>query len=105
MGVSEMTTAVLTPLGYEDGFRRGLAWASEAPVTELHELVDATRGKKWTAIPVPSHWTSLRVELAPVVLEHDDDMVLRRDPFVVGFVESASFLFWDPESIDDDSTD
>jgi len=100
-----MTNAVLTPLGYEDGFRRGLAWASEAPVTELRELVESTRSKKWTAIPVRADWTSLRVELAPLVLDHGDHAVLRREPFVVGFVESASFLFWDPESIDDGFTD
>ena len=42
-GVSEMTNAVLTPLGYEDGFRRGLVWAAEAPVSELQELVESTR--------------------------------------------------------------
>ena len=96
-----MTNAVLTPLGYEDGFRRGLAWASEAPVNELQELVECTRRRAWTAIRVHDDWTSLRIELAPLVDGHDADPVLRREPFVVGFVESASFLFWDPESIDD----
>jgi hypothetical protein len=96
-----MANTVLTPLGYEDGFRRGLAWASAAPVTELQELVESTRSRSWTAIPVRDDWTSLRVELAPLVDDHGDRAVLPRDPFVVGFVESASFLFWDPESIDD----
>jgi hypothetical protein len=100
-----MTNAVLTPLGYEDGFRRGLAWASEAPVTELRELVESTRSRNWVEIPVRNDWTSLRVELASLALEHGDDAVLRREPFVVGFVESASFLFWDPENVDDGFTD
>ena len=99
-----MTNAVLTPLGYEDGFRRGLVWASEAPVTELRELVESTRGQ-WSAIAVRSDWTSLRVELAPLVLDHGDEAVIRREPFVRGFVESASFLFWDPESVDDGFVD
>jgi hypothetical protein len=102
MGVSEMANAVLTPLGYEDGFRRGLVWASEAPVTELQELVESTRRRAWTAIPIREDWTSLRAELAPLVA---DDAVLRRDPFLTGFVESASFLFWDPEGIDDGFAD
>jgi hypothetical protein len=100
-----MTNAVLTPLGYEDGFRRGLAWAAEAPMTELRELVESTRSRKWSAIPLRSDWTSLRVELAPLVLEHGNEAVLPREPFVMGFVESASFLFWDPEGIDDDFAD
>ncbi len=98
-----MANAVLTPLGYEDGFRRGLAWASAAPVTELQELVESTRSRAWTAIAVRDDWTSLRVELAPLV--DDRDAVLRRDPFVTGFVESASFLFWDPDSVDDGDAD
>ncbi|MGZ8735267.1 MAG: hypothetical protein ACXW1M_08775 [Acidimicrobiia bacterium] len=100
-----MTNAVLTPLGYEDGFRRGLAWASGAPVIELQELVESARRRTWTTIPVHDDWTSLRVELAPFVGDDGSTAVLRREPFVVGFVESASFLFWDPESIDDDLTD
>jgi hypothetical protein len=95
-----MTNAVLTPLGYEDGFRRGLAWAAEAPVSELQELIESTRCRGWTAIPVRDDWTSLRVELASLILD-DERALLRREPFVVGFVESASFLYWDPESIDD----
>ena len=96
-----MTNATLTPLGYEDGFRRGLAWASAAPVSELQELVECTRRSTWRAIPVREDWTSLRVELAPLVLTDGDEAVLRREPFVMGFVESASFLFWDPEGVDD----
>jgi len=95
-----MTNAVLTPLGYEDGFRRGLAWAAEAPASELRELVESTRSRAWTVIAVHDDWTSLRVELAPLLAD-GEEAVLRRVPFVVGFVESASFLFWDPESIDD----
>jgi hypothetical protein len=105
MGVSDMANAVLTPLGYEDGFRRGLAWASTAPVTELRELVEATRSRTWTAIPVQDDWTSLLVELAPLVEVDDRAAVLRRGPFVTGFVESASFLFWDPEGVDDGNAD
>jgi hypothetical protein len=100
-----MTNAVLTPLGYEDGFRRGLAWASAAPVTELSELVECTRGRNWHTIPVRADWVSLRAELAPLVLEQGNEVVLRREPYVAGFVESASFLFWDPEGVDDGFTD
>lgn len=100
-----MANAVLTTQGYEDGFRRGLAWASAAPVNELQELVEATRSRSWNAIPVRDDWTSLRVELAPLLDHRDRGAVLRREPFLVGFVESASFLFWDPESVDDGFAD
>jgi hypothetical protein len=102
-----MTNAVVVRSRYEDGFRRGLEWASHAPEAELRELVECARGRRWTRITVRADWPSLRAELATAgVLETRDGAVtLGRDPFARAFVESASFLWFDPDLARDELAD
>jgi hypothetical protein len=103
-----MTNVVLAPSRYEDGFRRGIEWAAHAPEAELRELVECTRGRRWTRITVRPDWWSLRAELteeAGVLDGVNGVSTVSRGPFTRGFVESASFLWFDPDLVGDEPAD
>jgi hypothetical protein len=88
---------------YEEGYLCGIEWASGAPDVELGEFLGCATARHATTITVRPEWLTLRSELDRFGFTPADGgpIQLDRSPFVLGFVESASFLWWDADGADD----